>query len=66
MDPTQCYADLMAARAALDDETAVELAADLRAWLRKGGFPPQNVPLAAVQLVLTELLGPETAKEERR
>lgn len=66
MDPTQCYAELLAARAAGDDDTMIQHALNLREWLQKGGFPPQDVLLANVQLVLTEVLGPEKAKEGSR
>lgn len=42
MDPNATYAELKAAMASEDHETAYELACALRDWLDKGGFPPKG------------------------
>ncbi len=64
MDPTQCYQELLAARAAHDNETASEYAINLRDWLLKGGFPPTGVPLNDVHQAIADTLGSMTTAAE--
>ncbi len=56
MDPYQTYLAMFEAMQTNDHETARELAFALHDWIAKGGFCPDQVTLAAMQVAIHSVL----------
>lgn len=52
MDPNATWAELLRAYGDCDTEVFQHTAADLKAWLNKGGFPPRTTGLLNLDRVM--------------